>query len=626
LLQNKSNIFVLTPILISMNKLIFFCIVSNFLLVAQSIGQICPPGNVTLSNQSEVDNFVAMYPNCTTINGNLFIGGASTTSNIDNISGLGSITSVSGNLNVNRTVLTSLDGFGALESINGRFTVFGSNLLTNLEGANNLESIGGDLWVDALSLLTSLEGLEGLKSIGGFLYLSNCGNLSSISALSNLESVGTRLSVRLLGSLHSFEGLEGLSSLGTEIIIVSSGFESLQGLENIATLSGKIEIRQNSNLVDITALNDIDHTGISQVIIQQNTDLSECSINSFCEYFNSVSSSSSIWGNAVGCNNQSEIESNCPKECGQGFQLFLRTQSEVDNFLTGVNTGCTIFNGTLSIEDDNDGNDNINSLLPLNGLEVFTGLSIVSNPDLISLEGLESVREVQNLFVIGNNSNLTSLSALLNLEHFGDYFTITDNIKLVNLAGLENVQSGFDVFVFGNSMLSDCCNVFHTFNNENISGFFFGNNDPLGMCNTIEDVFGRTFTGAEDQYFNKGSNWTVGCGTPVPTTGLLVIDNYCETIGTPVLNLSPKSKLTITPNGMLNHNDSKDFILEGNLSLLGELNVNSTFINNTYLTNYGILSGAGEYRGNINNRNLIKGSATYVGNINNSIGTIQIGD
>lgn len=42
--------------------------------VCYNLSAQCPPGDVTFSSQEEVDDFVATYPNCTEITGNMLIG------------------------------------------------------------------------------------------------------------------------------------------------------------------------------------------------------------------------------------------------------------------------------------------------------------------------------------------------------------------------------------------------------------------------------------------------------------------------------------------------------------------------------------------------------------------------
>src|SRR5690606_14947012 len=56
----------------------------------------CPVGDVTLASQTQVNNFLINYPNCTEIQGNLHIQG----NNITNLSALGNITGITGHLTI----------------------------------------------------------------------------------------------------------------------------------------------------------------------------------------------------------------------------------------------------------------------------------------------------------------------------------------------------------------------------------------------------------------------------------------------------------------------------------------------------------------------------------------------
>src|SRR5690606_26111693 len=56
----------------------------------------CPPGDVSLTSQTEVDAFATNYPNCTEISGGLYISG----STITDLSPLNNLTSVGGFLRI----------------------------------------------------------------------------------------------------------------------------------------------------------------------------------------------------------------------------------------------------------------------------------------------------------------------------------------------------------------------------------------------------------------------------------------------------------------------------------------------------------------------------------------------
>jgi hypothetical protein len=90
----------------------------------------------------------------------------------------------------------------------------------------------------------------------------------------------------------------------------------------------------------------------------------------------------------------------------------------------------------LSIE----GNPALETLAGLGMLETVGGaLRMVEDPQLRSLEGLESLTAVGTL-AIGNNEGLTSLSGMKKLKTVHDFLNVSNNSQLVSLAGLGDVQ------------------------------------------------------------------------------------------------------------------------------------------------------------------------------------------
>ncbi|MEL6659888.1 MAG: hypothetical protein AAFY48_05985 [Bacteroidota bacterium] len=100
----------------------------------------CPTGDVILNSQAAVDEFVASYPNCTTLPGNLQIG-LLNSSDAD-LSDLSIINEVEGDLHIGNN-----DG------------------LSNLQGLNNITYVGGLVYIGFNDALTSLEGLNGLSTV-----------------------------------------------------------------------------------------------------------------------------------------------------------------------------------------------------------------------------------------------------------------------------------------------------------------------------------------------------------------------------------------------------------------------------------------------------------------------------
>lgn len=185
-----------------------------FTLLSWNLSAQCPPGDVTLTTQEEVNTFVATYPNCTEIIGSLTIGNPGSTSDV-----------------------------------------------TDLTGLDALTSVGGSLDIEQNNALISLTGLDALTSLGGFLW------------------------IRYNASLTTLTGLDVLTSL-----------------------DGTLRITGNASLTSLTGLENIDASGITDLFILNNAQLSTCAVESICAYLDVAMNSATIYGNATNCASRAEVE------------------------------------------------------------------------------------------------------------------------------------------------------------------------------------------------------------------------------------------------------------------------------------------------------------------------------
>ena len=237
-----------------------------------AFSQGCLPEGITFTNQAQIDSFAINYPNCTEIEGDVYIG------------------------ILPETDITNLNELNVLNSIGGSMEI-AFNDLTNLSGLDNLTSVGENLKIGGTYALVSLAGLEGLTSIGG-----------------NLE-IGFQSGMMLLGnqSLTSLEGLANLSFLGGNLEIRSnSSLTSLSGLGKISSLDGEyLFIDYNNVLTSLMGLDSINSISAQYVWIMNNSSLSECNAQSICDCLTNPTSSIAIFNNAPGCNSPEEVEAAC---------------------------------------------------------------------------------------------------------------------------------------------------------------------------------------------------------------------------------------------------------------------------------------------------------------------------
>jgi hypothetical protein len=175
---------------------------------------------------------------------------------------LSGCTVVTGNLNIDKTALTSLSGLENLTSVSGELTIRNNNSLTSLSGLNNLISVGG-LWLYSNPVLTSLNGLENLTSVESNLEVSS-NNITSLNGLNNITSVGGWLQIGWNISLTNLCALYNLNLDGAFLQIYSNTLLSMDTANSLETqlrnngYPGTSDIRDNSGTVQVFCDNDND--------------------------------------------------------------------------------------------------------------------------------------------------------------------------------------------------------------------------------------------------------------------------------------------------------------------------------------------------------------------------------
>lgn len=245
-------------------KRIAFTIVSTLIIQIVQCQNPCLPNGFGFSSQEEIDSFAINYPDCTEIEGNVWIGSEEPT-DISNLNGLSEITAFGGHLTImTNPYLTSLSGLENLSGINGSLLIALNDSLEDISALSNLNEIGGSFDFHGNNQMVNLEGLNSLGSIGSNVWVSGNKRLASFSGLGGLNSIGGYLWIGYNDSLTSLEGLENIDPLSIESISIAG-----------------------------------------------NTFLSLCHVESICNYIANPVGSIEIVGNASGCDSIEEVEECC---------------------------------------------------------------------------------------------------------------------------------------------------------------------------------------------------------------------------------------------------------------------------------------------------------------------------
>lgn len=223
----------------------------------------CLPDGIEFETQVSIDNFQTNYPGCTEIEGDVTIGKFMNSSNITNLDGLNTLTSIGGFLDIRlNNDLANLNGLANLTSTGGFLSVYNNDALIDLTGLDQVTHIGEHFYITYSDALTSLTGLENLSTVGGNLEIRTNDLLTNLSALNSLTTIGGGLEIRANIALTSLSELSGLSSVGNHLWIGGNdNLVSLTGLEAISTLEGYLLINYNYGLQELTGLNNLTHIG-----------------------------------------------------------------------------------------------------------------------------------------------------------------------------------------------------------------------------------------------------------------------------------------------------------------------------------------------------------------------------
>ncbi len=488
----------------------------NSSLGCASVGQIndfcegfteCPdPGNLTFESQYDLDYFLAQYPSCTTIQGNVTIiddDGA----NITNLNGLQNITTITGSLTISANYgLSTLGGLENLEQIGGTLMIINNGILESLEALSNLTNLNNsEIRIENNGILTSLAGLDNIDpSTISNLILRSSQNLTTCNVASICNYVAG------IGNTYTISGNATNCNSDVEIIDSCQGilpecpsdFTFLTQAEvdhykvrypNCTEVNGDLIIggTSQSDIDDLTPLNHIDT--VDGILKVSKTSLNTLAGLENISTLNSIeitinSNLTSIQGLTNLSSLQSlEIISNTLLEDLDGIGSFanLKTLKIVQNpaltDISGLSNLHTIENGTDGSFEISD-NENLPNLDGLENLSIVDGfLKVNNNNNLLNIDGLSAIQTVgYNLNIKGNP--LLETIGLENLTTVGSLFYLGSNTQLQSLEGLENLTSVPSFDIIGNHSLT---NLEGLSGLETVNNFEINDNDNLISLNGI---------------------------------------------------------------------------------------------------------------------------------------------
>ena len=383
-------------------RLIILSIFATFKLMGQ-----CPEfsNTITLTSQSQVDAFVADYPNCEELNNNLIIGhfGAPVSTDINDLSGLSPLKRVDGELRVrNVDLLESLEGLHNIEYVGDDLVIGDNELLKNLSDFKHIDSLGKNFEIYNNPNLEILFEEDSILYIGGSLNIKNNDKLTQVSGFSKLRSINGNFEIAGNTEIKTTTGFGSLEFIdGTFDISDSPQLQNLNGFEVLTIINNGMEIR-GTGITDFTGLNSLHQ------------------ING------------TLLGNSVAITNNLNLVSFSGLESLDSIQrsLFLIDNEHLES-ISGL-SNLKYIGGRLSIE-----NSSLSEIASLNGISPITAtVEISDNPNLISLDQLPLSSNIDGSLVIRDNSSLIDITSISSVDSLFGQLNVQDNISLFDCVSL----------------------------------------------------------------------------------------------------------------------------------------------------------------------------------------------
>ncbi len=309
------------------------------------------------------------------------------------LTGLGAVQVIDGDLYLYRAHYQSLDGLEALEAVGGSLGLSDLPDLVDIAALGGLRNIGGNLYIDWSGDPSPLAGVE---SIGGTLALfeqspPEFGALTSLGGLymGATPVVDLRLFARLtslpLGlwvsgtDITSLSGLDDVTSVGGLRLAANPSLTSLDGLGAVTEIDGDLYLSDNPALTSLAALGGV-RTITGAVTIKLNDALTD---------LGGLSGVETIGGDVFFNGN---------------------------HLLTGADPlSVATVGGSLELQ--------TTQMTSLDGFAALTriegDLLLTNNSQLTSLTGLHGLQRVGGSVLINNNSQLTDAEIYAFLDHLG---------------------------------------------------------------------------------------------------------------------------------------------------------------------------------------------------------------
>lgn len=275
-------------------------------------------------------------------------------------------------------------------------------------------------------------------------------DITSLEGLSQIEKIVEELKIFNSHQLTNLNGLNNLKYLGHFQIFHNNNLVNLDGLDSLLTIGGFLAIVGNPDLANIDALDNLTFIGHA-ARISENPSLTHISMNSLLS--NGTNGTAGPYFEIAHNGNLINLDG-------------LNNLRVAHNLYIVFNPSLKEISGLMNLDTIHDAldisaNDSLLIVSGINKLKAIidgppeVALNFRLNPNLMSIEGLDSLNLIEGGCTIEKNYSLLSLEGLGKLQKITDLLDINHNTSLKNFSELESLQSVKEIHIGGNDSITD---------------------------------------------------------------------------------------------------------------------------------------------------------------------------
>lgn len=364
--------------------------------------------------------------------------------------------------------LKNLDGFGALDTVVGDFTI-STNGLANLDGLKSLVKTGA-LSVQSNVALTSATGLSKLQQVGSINITGNqllkSVNFAELTTVDQPAPTSASITVQNNAGLNDFKA-DKLASLSGSLTFQQNGnaaVDTVLSLAALKTVTGAVNLSNNLGTQSLDGLKALTTAG--DLTLTSNASLkTTAGLSSLASVGTLTISSNAKLTDVEGLTKLTSI--------GEGVTISSNTTLKTIALPAVVTVGGGVViqsNAALtsmsmdalkvapaSVTFQQNGAAGGTTTLSFAALSsVAQQLYIYSNPGLKALDGFGALLSVGSNLYIQNNDVLANLASLIKLSTISGNLAVSSNALLGNMDGLAALSRVTGTITFGsNTALAD---------------------------------------------------------------------------------------------------------------------------------------------------------------------------